>query len=325
MYFTLAVSASTSDRCAELIKAAEGTDPRLMPIAGAARVAWRAPDGRSAIVRWGGSQAMGAGLTASMSGRAVPVPRQGSARGNRSVTSASGSAVSAAGTIWAQDGMPHARTSSTRIDPVYLAEQPGVAVLSDRAAWAAAMTGRIASLDPVLAGALLNVGYPLGNTTPFSGVRALACAESLRLKDGSPVRYADEHADPGPVVGTIEAVADALISAVAPLATVPVEMSLTGGKDSRLVVAALSAAGIRFRARTHGFEDHPDVIVAALIANRLGVQHVVTEPTPPQAADIGRAACDRARRRRDAVGVRERRKAGPAAGDEPGPGRRSRR
>jgi hypothetical protein len=33
----------------------------------------------------------------------------------------------------------------------------------------------------------------------------------------------------------------------------PVELSLTGGKDSRLIAAALAAAGVRFHARTHGF------------------------------------------------------------------------
>jgi hypothetical protein len=61
---------------------------------------------------------------------------------------------------------------------------------------------------------------------------------------------------------------------------VPVELSLTGGKDSRLIAAALAAAGVPFRARTHGFASHPDVIIAGMIAERLGVQHTVTEPRP---------------------------------------------
>ena len=68
----------------------------------------------------------------------------------------------------------------------------------------------------------------------------------------------------------------------------PVELSLTGGKDSRLIAAALTAAKVPFRARTHGFASHPDVIVAAMIARQLGVEHVVTEPraaAPEQAPD----------------------------------------
>jgi hypothetical protein len=43
MYFTLAVSAATRQACAALAEAAERADPRVMPIPGPARVAWRAP------------------------------------------------------------------------------------------------------------------------------------------------------------------------------------------------------------------------------------------------------------------------------------------
>ena len=40
-----------------------------------------------------------------------------------------------------------------------------------------------------------------------------------------------------------------------------------------------------FTARTHGFATHPDVIVAALIARHLGVEHTVTEPAAPGSPD----------------------------------------
>ena len=53
MYFTLAVSAPDAAACADLIQRGCGTDPRALPIAGPARVAWRAPDGRSALLTWG--------------------------------------------------------------------------------------------------------------------------------------------------------------------------------------------------------------------------------------------------------------------------------
>ena len=54
MYFTLAVSASTRERCAALVSAATGTDPRVMPIPGPPVVAWRAPSGLAAVVHWPG-------------------------------------------------------------------------------------------------------------------------------------------------------------------------------------------------------------------------------------------------------------------------------
>jgi hypothetical protein len=84
-------------------------------------------------------------------------------------------------------------------------------------------------------------------------------------------------------------VADGLVAAVAQLADAgqPVELSLTGGKDSRLIAAALVKAGVPVVARTHGFADHPDVVVAAEIARRLGIEHLVRTPAAPgQQVDV---------------------------------------
>jgi hypothetical protein len=84
-------------------------------------------------------------------------------------------------------------------------------------------------------------------------------------------------------------VAEALVAAVGPLrgAGRPVELSLTGGKDSRLIAAALVKGGVPVTAVTHGFADHPDVVIAAEIARRLGVEHAVRTPTAPgQRVDV---------------------------------------
>ena len=267
MYFTLAISAATRQACAALTGAAERTDPRVMPIPGPARVTWRAPGGRAAVLHWGDAPSPGA---------------------------------SHAGTIWAEGTAVHARTGLTRVDPVYLAEMAGVVVASDRACWVAAVTGRLDDPDPAMIGAFLSLGYPVGAATPFRGVRALGGDRELRLIDGRAddrqtgdrqtgggrtdvVRAGAE--DEGPAGA--EAVAGALTEAVRPLgeASAPVELSLTGGKDSRLVAAALAAARVPFLARTHGFAGHPDVVVAGLIAAGLGVEHTVTRPRPPEAPD----------------------------------------
>ncbi len=127
MYFTLAVSAATRHACAALAEAAERADPRVMPIPGPARVTWRAPDGRAAVLHWGG-------------GRPPWARKPG---------------TSQAGTIWAEGTTVQARTGLTRVDPVYLAEVVGAAVVSDRACWAAAVTGRLGDpghSDVVVAG-----------------------------------------------------------------------------------------------------------------------------------------------------------------------------
>ncbi len=262
MYFTIAVSAATAARCAALTGAARDADPRVMPIPGPGRVAWRAPDGRAAVLHWGAGP---------------------SAEG-----------VSYAGTIWAEEAGVQARTGLTRVDPVYLAEIPGAVVISDRASWAAAATGRLRDPDPVMIGAFLSFGYPVGSVTPFRGVRALGGDRRLRAAAGelAVTRAVRDLPDRGPA-GAVQ-VAGALAEAVRPLGegAAPVQLSLTGGKDSRLVAAALTAAGVPFTARTHGFASHPDVIVAGLIASRLGLAHTVTEPaaagTPGAASVLGR-------------------------------------
>jgi hypothetical protein len=279
MYFTLAVSASTREGCAALVSAAIGTDPRVMPIPGPPAVAWEASSGLACVLRWPGPAAAGvpgpAAPARTAAGR-TPVPGH----------------QSQAGTIWADQVSLRARTTLTRVDPVYLAEVPGAVIVSDRASWAAAVSGRLGVPDPVTVAAFLSLGYPVGTATPFRGVRALGGAQQLTVTGGR-LAIASARAEgrvPGEGGGPYRQVADALIEAVRPLGELggPVELSLTGGKDSRLVVAALTAAKVPFRARTHGFATHPDVIVAAMIASRLGVEHVVTEPraaAPEQAPD----------------------------------------
>jgi len=272
MYFTLAVSAATPDLCAALADRARIADPAIMPIPGPAVIAWRSPDGRAALLHWGGHE----------EGRPGDPPDGGDPRdGVR--------AESHAGTIWTGTPTPgsgrapvYARTSITRVDPVYVAEVPGAVIVADRATWAASTASRLDGYDPLHSCALLNPGFPLGTVTPFSGVSALSSSTTLHLLHGVLTRVptpAGGSARPGDA----RAVAEALVAAVAQLgkAGQPVELSLTGGKDSRLVAAALVAAGVPVVARTHGFADHPDVVVAAEIARRLGIEHVVRTPAAP--------------------------------------------
>jgi hypothetical protein len=216
VYFTLAVSAATAARCAALAGAARDADPRVMPVPGPARVAWRAPDGRAAVLHWG------------TPGSADP-PSAGTAY---------------AGTIWAEGAEVRARTGRTRVDPVYLAEVPGAVVVSDRASWTAAATGRLRDPDPVMIGAFLSLGYPLGGATPFRGVRALDGDRRLRAAAGqlTVTRVARGRPAEGP--GGAGPVAEALTEAVRPLGegAAPVRLSLTGGAGLQ---PQLAGPGIR--------------------------------------------------------------------------------
>ena len=274
MYFTLAIGAATRERCAALAGAAAGTDPRVLPIPGPPEIVWRAADERTALLYWPGGDDP-PHTPPDPGGTHPPRPPLRGTHPPRPPLR------SHAGTIWAgQDGL-HARTGVTRVDPVYVVEVPGAVVVSDRAAWAAAVAGRLGEPDPVMVTAFLSLGYPVGAATPFRGVRALGGRQRLTVTGGRPAVTATQGEGAG--AGSYGRVADALVDAVQPLGElgVPVELSLTGGKDSRLIAAALTAAKVPFRARTHGFASHPDVVVAAMIASRLGIEHVVTEPRPP--------------------------------------------
>jgi hypothetical protein len=395
-FFTLAISAVTPGLCSTLADRARTADPSVMPIPGPPVVAWRSPDGRAALLRWGGAGDSGSGDSGAGDGA---------------------TAASSAGTIWTGSPTPGsgrapvlARTSVTRVDPVYVAEVRGAFIVADRATWAAWTASRLDSHDPLHLCALLNPGFPLGSGTPFTGVSALARSTTLHLLNGEIIRLPnpvspppagasalrvrpsielsvpapvradllghpagrivgnsvadpagdgvrpggaafvnaglaglglapaepDEDDDPredagdpqdagvpgstsafGPAggdpagagpgpAGTVGGgltgggsprrrirgsrnVVEALVAAVAPLrdAGSAVELSLTGGKDSRLVAAALVAAGVPVVARTHGFADHPDVVVAAEIARRLGIEHLVRTPAAPgQQVDV---------------------------------------
>ena len=287
MFFTLAVSASSPRLCAELADRARVADPAVMPIAGPAVIAWRSPDGRAALLHWGGPS-----TAAGPSAAGEPGP-------------ADALVTSQAGTIWADSATPGsgrapvvARTSITRVDPVFVAEVPGAVIVADRAIWAAWTASRLDAHDPRHVAALLNPGFPLASVTPFAGVSALTPSTTLHLLNGALTRLrapvgakalgAGDDAGGG-ASGGARAVADGLVAAVAHLADggQPVELSLTGGKDSRLIAAALVAAGVPVVARTHGFADHPDVVVAAEIARRLGIEHLVRIPAAPgQQVDV---------------------------------------
>lgn len=59
----------------------------------------------------------------------------------------------------------------------------------------------------------------------------------------------------------------------------PILSSLTGGKDSRVILLALLEKGYKVNTHTTGFDDHPDVIVAKKLAEILNVPHKTNRKT----------------------------------------------
>lgn len=190
-------------------------------------------------------------------------------------------------------------TNITRNDPVYSTERARLHVVGNRAALVhlvarAAEEGPGAHLPPAPdydippMQALVRHGFYLTDHTPFRGTTILTECSTLRIRDGAARTVRRDLPEPEPAPsGTrarrarVTALAEALMESVQPVRkhNEAISLSLTGGRDSRLVAALLHAAGIPFRATTRGFDDHPDVILARQICSKLGVtDHRVTPP-----------------------------------------------
>jgi hypothetical protein len=187
------------------------------------------------------------------------------------------------------------RTLEVRADPLgayplYVAEAGGASWVSNSPAALRALAGdRRVDLD-ALAG-LLAGGWPLGGRSMWAAVR--------RVERGTLVRLAPGREAPGAAVAQLlpaselaslwgrgfdpAEAADALVASVRALADWPGRPSLvpvTGGRDSRLVLAAARAAGIDFEAATGGAPESPDVVAAAALCAAAGVPHRRLEADP---------------------------------------------
>ncbi|HKG57720.1 MAG TPA: asparagine synthase-related protein [Candidatus Limnocylindrales bacterium] len=123
----------------------------------------------------------------------------------------------------------------------------------------------------------LNTGYFASEETPFDGLHVLPPASEIAATSGGVAIRTREAADPATDDSHADTL-DALIAACEPIkrAGREVTCNLTGGRDSRLLVAAARAAGVPFRTSTKGHPTHPDVFLAARVAATLGVEHTST-------------------------------------------------
>ncbi|WP_433432807.1 asparagine synthase-related protein [Nonomuraea sp. CA-141351] len=172
-----------------------------------------------------------------------------------------------------------ASTSLAPVDPVYYARTGELHVVGNRA-----LLVRLAAFGGIRydLGALQSIarqGYFLSEETPFAEVRSLPPASRLVMEEQR-LTITTEPLPEGESRTGSKRVAEGMLAAVEPLlrASDPVRLTLTGGRDSRLIAALLRAAGIPFHTSTSGFDDHPDVVVARQVAAALGVEHEVKAP-----------------------------------------------
>ena len=129
-------------------------------------------------------------------------------------------------------------------------------------------------------------GHFLGRRTGFSNVNCSGVHEHLRFsRYGLEISSWHKKSDNKIVVGSSEydeivsSIGNALIGAMRPLQGSTLHLSITGGRDSRLLAAALyNLDNIDVRTATSGTTDHPDVFLGSLIAEKLDWQHKVVQP-----------------------------------------------
>ncbi|MBB6170695.1 hypothetical protein HNR23_000755 [Nocardiopsis mwathae] len=290
--------------------------------------AWTSPDGTAALLCWtnepehpdlpepltdlaGAARAATPGGTGGVLGHTGYLADPGDLEALRTTTGIGPLLDRTGGAFGVFRALPHgfdAVTSISRTDPVYHGEGGGLHVAANRALLAhlvlrAAENGEGAPLPPAPVydvppmQALVRHGFYITDDTPFAGIRALGERAALEVRDGKAQVISRDLPTPEPArpgrrrrARTVDELADALVAAVEPVRRHPegVSLSLTGGRDSRVIAAALHAAGIGFRATTRGVDDHPDVVLARRICAALGVgDHRVLRPRipPEQAAD----------------------------------------
>ena len=161
-------------------------------------------------------------------------------------------------------GVVTGETDAFGLGHVFLASGDGFAALSSSATWLADLVAAPRSPDSL--SGFATFGTFLGDETPFAGVTKLMAATSATLSDGraSLAARAQPTAGAGDLVDAFRAAVTATLRAVP-----DAELELSGGLDSRLILAAMTPAERRGRrAITLGVagNESDDVRVAAGLA-----------------------------------------------------------
>jgi hypothetical protein len=171
--------------------------------------------------------------------------------------------------------------------PLFTAEAHGARWFSNAPAALASLT-RARELDPLALAGLLGGGWSPAGDPLWSAVRRLPRGTVVRLR-------ADGGEDRGELLGDAAivsllgagfdaaAAADGLVAGLRALADWPGRPSLvpvTGGRDSRLILAGALRAGFPFTTTTGGATGTPDVEAGRALARAAGVEHELLGSDP---------------------------------------------
>jgi hypothetical protein len=162
------------------------------------------------------------------------------------------------------------------------------AIVANRAAFVAALAGSAETGQE--AGLWLTaIGYRVGEATGWAGVEQVAQGERFVLqaqrvvRRNAPFSLPDMRGFDDALLE--EGIAQAKAAILLAVGDGPIDLPITGGKDSRVVLALALAAGLRDRLTlfTRGYAEHPDVVVGAQIAAVTRLPH---RREPPLGSDM---------------------------------------
>ncbi len=196
--------------------------------------------------------------------------------------------------------------------PVFEARDGETRLLSGSAALLLHLAGR-RDLDPLGAGQFVALGWPAGDRTLWEGVRVLPGGRRYTFDPGRAVPHAEpffsvpelarrraRNDDEGDRIARAGEELAKIVAAV--FALFPeTECPLTGGRDSRLLLALCLQAGIRPRVHTRGRPGDADVATAAALARQLGLEHEIREEGAAEVAACWDVLCRRLLDRTDGM------------------------
>lgn len=175
----------------------------------------------------------------------------------------------------------------TRIEPVYYCETDKLIVIGTKALIVHLIGLQIEKPEYEISSftSFLNSGYYSDEETPFKGVNVLETNSKITVDNGiMNINQIDDYFkriySVDPDQSFYEQLTDTFVDSFSMLKRHKNDytMGLTGGKDSRLIVAAMKEMGLNISSSTTGFDDTADVIVAKRIAEALQIDHKVSYP-----------------------------------------------
>ena len=190
-----------------------------------------------------------------------------------------------------RSGLGTVRQDPYGLHPLYIGSVRGVTLIANRPQLIAVeierLTGKIAARDHRFAAWLAFCGYPIGDRTGYEDVRCVPFGAGVRIDPDHGARFSFTDAPwllPAMEIDDswIDRIESELIAnlraAIRAMGHTP-RLQLTGGRDSRLVLALAVRAGLiqDVEIVTNGKAGTPDVIVAKDLTTSLGLRHTLSK------------------------------------------------